>query len=47
MTVHFPPDISKMLTTIAAQDERTLQILVGEGINMLLVQRGQRPFGAR
>ena len=47
MTVHFPPEISKSLKMIAAQDETTLQTLVGEGIDMLLVQRGQRPFGTR
>ena len=47
LTVHFPPEVSKTLRMIAVQEETTLQALVGEAIDMLLVQRGHKPFGAR
>ena len=47
MTVYFPPEVSKGLRAIALEEDTTLQALVGEAIDLLMLKRGKRPFGAR
>ena len=47
VTAHFPAEVSQGLRILAAQENTTVQALVGEAIDLLMRDRGRHPFGAR
>ena len=44
---YFSPELSIRLNVIKAQERKTTQALLGEAIDLLLIQHGQSPAGER
>lgn len=44
---YFSPELSRALNILAAQEDTTLQALMGEAFDLLMRQRGKHPFGER
>jgi hypothetical protein len=44
---YFSKDLSRRLNIMKAEEETTIQALVGEALDMLLKARGQKPAGER
>ncbi len=47
MTLYYPPEVRHTLKRVALDEETTVQALVGEAIDMLIMHRGKKPFGPR
>jgi hypothetical protein len=47
LTFNYPIEVHRGLKSLAAEEDTTLQALVGEAIDMLMRNRGKHPFGAR
>ena len=41
VTGYFPPEVKKQLKLIAAEEDKTIQQLIGEALNMLFVHYGR------
>lgn len=41
---YFPPEVRRQLKAIAAEEEKTVQQLMGEALNMLFASRGRVEF---
>lgn len=44
---YFSKEASRAVRTLAAKEGTTVQALVGEGLDLLLRDRGEHPFGER
>jgi hypothetical protein len=44
---HFSPALVKALNVLAAEEETTVQALLGEAIDLLMRARGKHPFGEK
>lgn len=44
---YFSPELSRALNVMAAEEETSLQALMGEAFDLLLRNRGKHPFGER
>ena len=47
VSAYFSPEVSRGLNVLAAENETTLQALLGEAIDLLMRQYGKHPFGER
>jgi hypothetical protein len=47
VSAYFSPEVSRGLNVLAAENETTLQALMGEAIDLLMRQYGKHPFGER
>ncbi|MBB3345967.1 ribbon-helix-helix domain-containing protein [Sphingomonas sp. BK069] len=47
VSAYFSPEVSRALNVLAAENETTLQALMGEAIDLLMRQYGRHPFGER
>lgn len=47
VSAYFSSDVSRGLNVLAAENETTLQALLGEAIDLLMRQYGKHPFGER
>ena len=47
VSAYFSPEVSRGLNVLAAENETTLQALLGEAIDLLMRQDGKHPFGER
>ncbi|WP_162815005.1 ribbon-helix-helix domain-containing protein [Erythrobacter aureus] len=44
---YFSPELSKQIQILAIQEDKSMQALVGEALDMLLENRGMPPAGER
>lgn len=44
---HFSPDLSRGLNMLAVEQDKTVQALLGEAIDLLMRQYDRHPFGER
>lgn len=42
---YYSPELSRALNMLAVEQDKTIQALLGEGIDLLLRQYGKHPFG--
>ena len=47
VSAYFSAEVSRGLNVLAAENETTLQALLGEAIDLLMRQYGKHPFGER
>ncbi|SEN85186.1 hypothetical protein SAMN05192583_3708 [Sphingomonas gellani] len=47
VSAYFSSEVSRGLNVLAAENETTLQALLGEAIDLLMRQYGKHPFGER
>jgi hypothetical protein len=47
LIAYFSPSVSKALRQMALDEDRTMQSLLGEAIDLLMRDRGKHPFGER
>lgn len=47
VSAYFSPEVSRGLNVLAAENETTLQALLGQAIDLLMRQYGKHPFGER
>jgi hypothetical protein len=47
VSAYFSPEVSRGLNVLAAENDTTLQALMGEAIDLLMRQYGKHPFGER
>ena len=44
---YFSPELSRVLNVLAAEEDTSVQALMGEAFDLLLRARGKHPFGER
>ena len=44
---YFSPDLMRAMRMLAAEEDKTIQALLGEAIDHLMRDRGKHPFGER
>jgi hypothetical protein len=44
---HFSPELSRALNIMAAEEDTSVQALMGEAFDLLMRARGKHPFGER
>ncbi len=44
---YFSPELSRALNVMAAEEDTSVQALMGEAFDLLMRQRGKHPFGER
>lgn len=44
---YFSPSVNRALRSVAADEDTTVQALLGEAIDLLMRARGRHPFGER
>jgi hypothetical protein len=47
LIAYFTPDVSKTLARMSIDEDTTMQALIGEGIDLLMENRGKHRFGER
>ncbi len=47
LIAYFSPDVSKALARLAIDEDKTMQALIGEAIDLLMENRGKHLFGER
>ena len=44
---YFSKDVLRAMRTLAAEEDKTIQALLGEAVDLLMHNRGKHPFGER